>query len=358
MRLLALFVGIIGLLCLHSIPFITFVVSIVLLRKIVLKLKTNAEIAGSISLQAIDGMERGIFLEDRQVWLEWGTFGELAAFPGVIRQRTSPLGFADVAYRYGIKNPVIFGIRLAALHAKTPPCHDNLPCYEENHLKWPVTSFEADISLGKGVDSDYKALFSYFKSALGETDISQRATWQRRGITLSLNVIGRGNFFPSCKLELRRNPSVFGCYETEYCHETEYTKTVRVHAGLRYMLFDGRLKMRPNVYTPEGLKCLLGPGEQWMIWVDERHDVFGIGNAEFSQIIKLHELDGIRFVGEFFRGSLLELKFYLWFKHKSGMTYFAYIESGDIDDLWDDHYKKIEAFVPCQCVYQKNHTNY
>src|SRR5690606_5796427 len=100
--------------------------------------------------QAITGLERGIYLENLEGWLDWGTFGDLSRLKPkewVSMKKTSYPNPDAWGYTYIIKKPIILGgLEVASLQSETPSWWAGGTL----HPEWPVTSYWADVSFGNG----------------------------------------------------------------------------------------------------------------------------------------------------------------------------------------------------------------
>lgn len=333
----------------------------------------NAQLLDPTTLQASKDLTRGIYLEDRSTWMEWGTFRELEANKIATRTRTTYPNPNTRGYTYHIANITVFNIRIGKLITETPSWDVDRPFNPD----WPVTAYRAEISLGKDGHTDFETLLTHFAQAWGvpnklsdaasAADNGLSASWQFGNVSIKLDVprlYQLDGLPPLCRMEINRKPDLSSFYETEY------TKTVQLHAELQHVVIDGLLNVPdnyayyPNVhYTPAALKQLLQSDGQLIAWLDHRYGFFGFGNAIFAQLIEFRYFKGLSLVGEYWRDHPRGLCVYLLDEKRgasvtSPLNYLGEIDTKGDENQWGEICKQLETFLPYPCIYREHREYY
>ena len=283
-------------------------------------LKVDARIVHPIAPEDLQDIERGIYLEDRQQLLPWGTFAELLTTDGVeTRGMTYPNPNFN-GYAFAIERPTIFGLEIRELTTETP----SWPEGQQLHPRWPVTMYRADIALGDGGRAGFEALTAHFRAALGAPDSLSdgkddsvnglRARWERDSITLEIGVwipYQSDDYRPACSLSLTRKPDL-----TEFYVST-YTESLELHDQLHYTVLPGKLEIplhyinHPTAkYLPAALKPLVQADSEYIVWRDESEGVIGVGTHAYAHMLSMEQVDRLKFVGDYWRDAAQSLSLY------------------------------------------------
>ena len=320
----------------------------------------NAEVLRKAATQEIEGVERGFYLSDQDVWLEWGTFGELESHKFVHRIDTARSGKRFFNYRYTINNPTIFGIRIAALHTQMSEAVKISA--KKEYKSWLVTHYWADISFGNNALDDRDILTRHFTAAFGN---SEDNSWTCGNVTIKLlaeklapyKLKNSRIYHPYCRIEFTRKPNLSIFYESAY------SKSLQLHEELRYIVLNVRLEIewdyQDHIYskfTPNVLKPLMQTSDQFIVWIDKREGVAGFGDQLFSHIIPTDKFKGIRFEFCYFRDHPQELIF--WAVLADTDRYAMATLRHENDKKWNAIAEEITQFLPYPCETTTNYQYY
>lgn len=312
-------------------------------------LAVDARIVHTLSPGDLDGIQQGIYLENLGVRLSWGSFGELDDMHQVERRGSAHPNRLYRGYEFVFLQPTLFGIQVRELLTETPSWHKN----SQLNPRWPVTTYRTVISLGGGGRADLATLAAHFRAALGtpdeqadplhDGDASLWVKWVVANVTIELTIwkpYQSDDYRPGCRLQISREPDL-----TEF-YETDYTENLKLHDQLCYTILEGVLEIPSNYtqypyvnYLPDVLKAVLPSEEHYVVWRDDYEGVVGFGNCRFAHIVTVEGLDGLQFVGEYWRTAPSGLAIYLQrgkdsTKVTAPANFIGRLETKDSDQFW------------------------
>ncbi|MDQ3536446.1 MAG: hypothetical protein M3421_12565 [Bacteroidota bacterium] len=327
--------------------------------------------------QAITGLERGMYLENLDRWLDWGTFGDLSRLEPkkwLSMKKTSYPNPNARGYTYIIKNPVILGgLEVNCLQSQTPYWLTGASFNRD----WPVTSYWADVSFGNGGIGDFELLKLHFTQIIGlpnsyadptvDGDNSMWASWliDRVAIKISTWKPDQLDIFQhSCRLDISYDARV------DHLYTDEYTLGLKLHDQLRYQVLEGELSVafdyahHPHSrYTPRCIAELIQTEQQCIIWHDEKHAKLGIGNKRAAQVLDLAEVTGLTLTGSYWRDSPGKLQFHFVDEHKNNRyvgtsNYLGELDTEQGDSRWPLICEQMELFLGMPCNYLEDRQYY
>lgn len=339
----------------------------------------NAEFVNvSNTPPAIGELARGIFMENRDTWLDWGTFGDLNRLVSkrwLTMKKTSYPNPDVRGHTYVIKKLVILGgLELESLQTETPFWWPE----GKPNPDWPVTAYWSDVSFGKGGLDDFEQLTLHFTKLLdnlpdGHSDPSidgENAIWAfwtigRTTIKISTWKPYQLNVYKhACRLEITCMPHV------EHLYTDDYTSGLTLHNQLRYLVLEGKLTVASDYtrhahsrYTPECIARLIQPDGEYIIWIDEKHAKLGIGAKQHAQVLELVDVAGLELTGSYWRDSPRELQLHLhvvskqWNAHRT-LNYLGELDSGQGDSRWPVVREQWERFFGLPCTYTEDRQYY
>lgn len=327
--------------------------------------------------QAIAGLERGIYLENLERWLNWGTFGDLSRLEPkerVSMKKTSYPNPDARGYTYIVKKPIILGgLEVANLQSETPSWWGG----GTFHPEWPVTSYWADVSFGNGGLGDFERLKIHFTELIGKPDghadpainggNNTWAYWLMGLVTIKISTwkpYQLDVFQHSCRLEITYEAKV------DHLYTDNYTLELTLHDQLRYLALDGELSVASDYtchphsrYTPDCVAALIQAEEQYIVWLDEKHAKLGMGNKRNAQVLDLAGVAGLVLTGSYWRDSPTELQFHFLPKQQNGLVtgpsnYLGALNSQQDDSHWPLIRERLEGFLGMPCTYLEDRQYY
>ncbi|WP_028297799.1 hypothetical protein [Olivibacter sitiensis] len=308
-------------------------------------------------------LEKGILLEDSNLFIAWSNFSYLEKIKQVRREQVNLPNTNYRQYRYTIKAPVVLnGIQLKELTFLSPAWQIG----KGFNRAWPMVNASANISLGNGGERDYRLLKQHLTAGLGapKTNESQdflESQWSGR-TSLSIRAWKPNNiaqFYDYCGLYLDYDPDVSAFFRDSY------VDSFILDDAISYQVFSGSLQVKADYLTniatrlmPEALSALLSDDGQFLVWLDSEHSLIGIGNRHFAHIMPLSRIGEWVFVGYYWRDAPRDLSLYF----QKGSDTQPTISTGQdnfIGDFkmadegrWASLLEEIENFVsfPCRFI--------
>ncbi len=338
----------------------------------------NAQILNkTVNSSLMQELNRGVFLENKDRWLDWGTFGtlqHLATKKWFAIKKTQFPNPSVRGYTYIIKKPTILnGLQLDVLQTETPFWWVG----RKFDPDWPVTSYWTNVSFGYGGRDDFERLEKHFIQQIGEpmNDVDSSiqenqklwASWTVDRVTIKISTwkpYQMDVFQHFCRLEIINEANL------DYLFTDSYTQELALHNQLRYLVLEGNLTVASDYtqypqsrYTPNCVAELLQGENQFVVWVDTKHEKLGIGNKRFAQVLDLTEVAGLDLIGSYWRDSPTELQFHVLPKHQKDMdilssNYLGKLETPHGDSYWPDIREQLESFLEVPCVFSEDRQYY
>lgn len=328
--------------------------------------------------KAITGLEQGIYLENLDSRLDWGTFGNLNRLEPkkwLSMKKTRYPNSDARGYTYIIKNPVILGgLQIASLQSETPSWWWDGSIF---HPEWPVTSYWADVSFGNGGLADFEKLKLHFTELIGKPDHHADptvdsdniiwASWLVDRVTIKLSTwkpYQLDRFQHSCRLDIAYEANV------DHLYTDNYTRELTLHDQLRYLVLEGKLSVASDYtrhphsrYTPDGIAGLIQTEEQGIIWIDEKHAKLGVGNKHYAQVFDLAPIAGLSLTGSYWRDNPHELQFHIVPKLQKDLitgsfNYICELNTPQGDSRWPLICQQLEEFLGKPCTYSEDRQYY
>lgn len=327
--------------------------------------------------KAITGLERGIFVENLDRWLDWGTFSDLSRMrpkKWLTIKKTRYPNPAARGYTYVInKLEILGGLELTNLQSETP----SWGAGGTFNPKWPVTSYWADVSFGNGGLDDFERLKLHFTHLIGTTDGHSDPTidgneniwayWLADRVTIKISIWKPellDAFQHSCRLDITYKANV------DHFFTDTYTQGLVLHDQLRYLLLDGELSVASDYtnhlnsrFTPQCLSELIQTEQQYIVWIDEKDAKVGIGNKQNCQVLDRTELAGLSLTGSYWRDHPSELQFHSVPKKQQSLNANRYNYLGELnthqgDSNWPLIREQLEGFFGMPCTYFEDRQYY
>lgn len=326
---------------------------------------------------AISDLGRGILLENKDLWLEWGTFRDISRLDTkrwVAMKHTRYPNSNVKGYTYVIKTPVILGgLEVEALQTESPFWWPG----GKFNPDWPVTSYWADISLGQGGLDDFEQLKQHFTQLIGKADDHAdpstddenmlRASWSVGRATIKINTwkpYQMDVFINYCRLEISVEPNV------AYLYTDDYTKKLHLHEQLRYLVLEGKLAVVNDYtqyprsrYTPNCLAELIKMDDEYVIWCDDKYKKLGFANKQYAQILDLADVNSLALTGSYWRDSPVGIHIHFLSKlnkeqHTHPTNYLGELTSQQKDNQWPYICEQWESFLGIPCHYGEDRQYY
>lgn len=336
----------------------------------------NAKIPGRMEIpQAITGLDRGIYLENLDRWLEWGTFADLSRLElkKTVSIKKTHYPNPDVrGYTYIVNKPIILGgVELACLQAETPFWW----AWGTFNREWPVTSYWADVSFGNGGLEDFERLKRHFTQRIGKPDgladpavdgsNNTWAYWLVNRVTIKISIWKPHQldvFRHSCRLDIGYKANV------DHLYTDQYTLGLALHDQLRYVVLEGDLTVASDYtqyphcrYTPEDIAGLIQTEQQCILWLDEKHAKLGIANKRHAQVLDLGKIAGLSLTGSYWRDNPTELQFHALLNRQTdrrASNYLGALTAGQGDSRWPLIREQLESFLGLPCTYSEDRQYY
>lgn len=267
-----------------------------------------------ISHQGIDAFEKldeGIWLENEERLIPWGSFHEFSEEKGVFKTTKKMPNPSFKQYEYVLKDVVVLnGLRINKLKVTAPAFVDS----KKFNPNWPVTQFSADAILGDADEKDFKRLFSHFSNYLGrpttnhETETSKTTSWELGRTLLRLQTwkpYQLEEYRPGCWLTIEYEPDLTKFYTDEYQQNVEINPTLQfLPLVAEFTIAHDYLHQTQARYTPSCFLHLFKGSEKALVWQDERHGKIGFANAEYCHIYQHSEVFKFVVTAHFWRDEL------------------------------------------------------
>lgn len=326
---------------------------------------------------AISDLGRGILLENKDLWLEWGTFRYISRLDTkrwVAMKHTRYPNSNVKGYTYVIKTPVILGgLEVEALQTESPFWWPG----GKFNPDWPVTSYWADVSFGQGGLDDFEQLKRHFSRLIGKADVHADPSIDGENILSASWSVGRATlkistwkpyqldvFRNSCRLEIKVKPDVAHLYTDDY------TRKLKQHEHLRYLLLKGKLAVASDYtqyphcrYTPTHIAGLIQTDDEYVIWIDEQHAKIGFASKQYAHILDRAHVDGLALTGLYWRDSPSELQIHFIAKNRKERdthpaNYLGALAIKEGDSQWPRICTQWENFLGIPCHYAEDRQYY
>lgn len=261
-------------------------------------------------------LDDGIYLENLNQRLSWGTYEDLARHP-FVQTKIEPYPNPDFSgLRYVIANPVIAnGLKLKQLYTLTDAARG------QPNLDLPVLCYMADISLGGKPEVAFSRIAQHFDRYFGVSGEQSRsedsldAQWENGRTTVSLRCFyreERRGWDNVAWLQISHSPDVTRYYTSEYGNQLHLSpdvkwKTFPISLGIAA---DYR-RVSNAFYTPACFDGQFPDQHDLLIWIDTSTHTLGIANRSLALRFDLDRCTQLMLVVRRFRGcedgNVLEL---------------------------------------------------
>ncbi|MGB4812244.1 MAG: hypothetical protein WBP13_07170 [Methylophilaceae bacterium] len=297
-------------------------------------------------------LQQGVFIENKQTCIAWGSYAELATQPLVkskVSQCPNPL-FSQM--QYCIEKPTIFnGLQLSELTTACDAAEHEYP------LHLPVIQYRAELSLGASRQASFEAIKThidaFFKVDQSKTQINDsiqseakgtwRAVWQSGDVKVTLYCFYRDEldgWDNIAWLNIDYSPNLDRFYVNTY--QRNFVLTL----SIQYEIFDFLMALYVDyrcvtnaIYTPSVLSAQL-QDTQTIVWYDAAHQVIGFATKAFSLIFNANAVESIHLAVQNFRGSEGRNAIEIRYENKT-------VHLGDVDSTenFKKNIRKIEKII-------------
>ena len=261
---------------------------------------------------ALGQLQQGLWIENTEQFLPWGTYEDVARHPAVKQRRKNFPNPAFKAQEYVIHQPVIFnGLKLTSLYTASDAAQNVLK------LHLPVIEFASEISLGvnrqKSFDAIKTHLDDFFQREKASTPIDYavkdtwRVNWQAGAVRVEFYCFYRDmpdGWDNIAWLRIHFSPNV-DCF-----YINDYQRNLVLNQDIDYQLLDVDIDLNANyrevsnaIYTPACFKPLLTQAQPSAIWRDKAQGLIGFCTAQYALIFNIDEVNSINLAVQNFRGS-------------------------------------------------------
>lgn len=300
----------------------------------------NAAVNFTGETTAFEKIEEGLWLEDRQQLIAWGSFGKLQEFSFIEKDERVAVNPQYYFYEYTLRDVTIFsGIQLSELNVETPSVY-----YDQKiNKKWPVTRYAARIVLDHPGEETLALLSdhisSYWKKDPDELE-EDYAVWKQGRVTVRLNIYelhGLDIYDNQCTMLIDYEPDLTAFfidhYQQSLCIEdVKSFQTFPFH----FEISQDYVEDSNVFYTPACFQSLFDQQLQSLIWIDENSRKIGFANSQFSRIFPYGKKSELLLEVCYWRNQLSGYTLYYknqvkdpWFK----MAAFSIENAGSEDDF-------------------------
>ncbi len=271
------------------------------------KVPTTAELTSGNAPQAFEKIEEGLWLEDRQELLPWGSFADLEQVKGVKRTKEFPPNPKFRQYAYALRDITVFnGLKLETLNCRTPGFSKQVGFNKQ----WPTTDFWTSIVLGKSGKETFDRLSAHFtkhwQNPTEDGEITK--TWKQDRVLVRLTCFKSESFRGynrDCSLTITITPDLSAFFTGEYQQQLQLSSAIQYKVLPASFGIDDDYTKNTNVfYTPNCFDGLLKPENQALIWVDEQQQKIGFANAKYCRILDLSEVKHLHLTAHYWRDKL------------------------------------------------------
>ena len=261
---------------------------------------------------ALSLLQQGLWIENKNTLVAWGTYDELAKHPLV---KTQLIDFPNplfTAKSYTIAKPTLFnGLKLSSLVTECDAAEGDF------QLHLPVIQYRAQLSLGvnrqKSFDSIKTHLDTFFKQNATAQLIDYavkdtwRISWHEGAAHVELYCFYRevpDGWDNTAWLTIQYSPNLDRFYQNDY------QRDLVLNQSITYQQFDFSLDLNTDyrrvdnaIYTPDCFKTLLSEAQPLIIWHDTAEQVIGFAAAEYALVFNANEVQHLTLAVQNFRGS-------------------------------------------------------
>lgn len=321
----------------------------------------NAAINPTGTTTAFEKIEEGLWLDDRQQLIPWGSFDGLDKLTYIEKNKRFPPNPQYYFYEYTLPQATILsGIQVIDLKVMTPSLHNS----QGINPKWSVTRYAADIILGHSGEKALAALRRHittcWKKAPDKVE-ENCTTWRQGRVTVHLNIFKQQEFDTyanECTLLIDYDPDLTPFYTDGY-QQSLHIEDVKSFQTFPYPFKVSEDYIRdPNVfYTPECFKGLFDEQLKSLIWIDEKTRKIGFANQRFSRIFSFGSESELLLEACYWRDKLSGYHLYYKNAAKGPWHGIAAVEVEN-DDAEDDFVNKLVSFTGMPCGRQEDRQYY